>query len=318
MRRAAEARTEATDRGDEDRHEALTAIAKAGPLYGILNCIGPLARLWGLCAFCFGQAALRPVLPPLIGLVLATCVRVPLLRAIVPPTQPPADTSADALESSAEAQARTIKRQALTFVLLLAGASLGTLSSSFDPAACGLRRELVSAAAVGAGLATATAMGVAWSLVAAAIPPEPLVALQGSGTGDVSTATEDELLRQMRPARRAASLGCRCAAIAVECYVDTLLLFVFLPAAVDGAAPGVAPAPPPSLFASALVALAYGSQHLRFRGEWLLCAGFGAVLLRGSAVFGGSLVPCLTATLAFATYRHLRRTHDEVRRFHGQ
>lgn len=305
------------DDSSAERRPALSGAAALGPLYAVLNYAGPLVRLTALLVFCFGHsdrsAELTSVLWPLIGLVATTLLRVPLTRLLLP--KPAEKYGADALESSSSAQSRAVAQQALKFALLAAGAGAG--SFNLDAAACGLRLGAESfLRELGTGLVTASLMCAVWSFVAAAIPPEPLV-VQAGGTQDVSSATEDELLRQMPAARRSVSLALRCAAVAVEAYVDCIVLFVFLPALVDHSAPGAAP-DGPSVAASILAAVAYGSQHLRFRGEWMLCAAFGAVLVRAAGHFGGSLAPSLAAAVGFAMYRHLRRTHENVRRFHGQ
>ena len=131
------------------------------------------------------------------------------------------------------------------------------------------------------------------------------------GTENVSSATEDELLRQMPPSRRAASLFLRCAAVGLGCYADVLLLLVFLPSRLDAVA---------SLLSVSLICVGYGSQHLRFRNEWVLGTCYGAGLCALRAHFDARLPAPLAAAAGFSMFRQLqlRRSHDEVRRFHGQ
>ena len=97
-----------------------------------------------------------------------------------------------------------------------------------------------------------------------------------------------------------------------------LLIWVYLPSRLDGlptpSAARLSP-PAPALLASALL---YGSQMLRFRGEWLLCAAYGLALGNLAHMLQGDLLPTLTAACLFAVYRHARRTGLDVRRFHAQ
>ena len=97
-----------------------------------------------------------------------------------------------------------------------------------------------------------------------------------------------------------------------------LLIWVYLPSRLDGlptpSAARLSP-PAPALLASALL---YGSQMLRFRGEWLLCAAYGLALGSLAHMLQGDLLPTLTAACLFAVYRHARRTGLDVRRFHAQ
>ena len=97
-----------------------------------------------------------------------------------------------------------------------------------------------------------------------------------------------------------------------------MLLFVFLPSIIEGVpTPSAARRSPPHA-ALLVVALVYGSQHLRFRGEWLLTATYGLALGMLTHALGGSLLPALTAAILFAVLRHASRTGLDVRRFHSQ
>ena len=96
---------------------------------------------------------------------------------------------------------------------------------------------------------------------------------------------------------------------------------------VTAAAPAAAAAPPPeerpkldrasveALLASALV---YGSEHLRFRGEWALCGLYGLGLGALTHALGGELLPAAVAATLFAVVRHAMRTGLDVRRVHKQ
>ena len=148
------------------------------------------------------------------------------------------------------------------------------------------------------------------------------------GTHDLSGASEDELLRGMRPQLYAIFLVSRCVTICFDVVADSLLFYIFLPCAVQGVTPpssavigwqlplnSLTPLLPPLPVAAA--ALSYGSQHLRWRGEWLLAAVFGAAQLGLCHAFGGRLIGPLGAAMPFAIFRYLRRSQD-VRRFHAQ
>ena len=113
------------------------------------------------------------------------------------------------------------------------------------------------------------------------------------------------------------SLASRAVIIGLEAVADAFLLFVFLPSRLEGAdAPSVQRATSPAaLLASALV---YGSQHLRFRGEWLLCALYGLALGGLTVLFDGQLLPTLVGQAGFAVYRHVMRVGLDTRRFHAQ
>ena len=67
-----------------------------------------------------------------------------------------------------------------------------------------------------------------------------------------------------------------------------------------------------------LAALCYGSQHLRFRWEWLLCTANGLALCYLSVHYEGSMLATLTAAVCFAVFRHWMRTGLDARRAHKQ
>lgn len=279
---------------------SLDAAVALGPLYGVLNFATSLVRLWAIVAFVNGKPAwARAVLPPVIGVLAGNIAAGPVIRLAEP-----APDQVDGAETSASAHVRAIVRQGLGLALALLGAVAGTLWLS--PAACGLPAD---GPALCAGAGAGALFCAAWSLVARAVPRERLT-VESGGTADVSAATEDEMLRQMPPGRRATSLSLRCAKVAVWAYADTLLLFAFLPAALDGAEPTVAPRP----LAAALAAVAFGSNHLRFRGEWALAAGFGLAMCALRSHFD-CLTPVLGASVVFAVYRNRARAHADVGQF---
>ena len=140
-----------------------------------------------------------------------------------------------------------------------------------------------------------------------------------TSTHDLSTATEDELLRGMRPRLHAAHLAARCVCVSLDAFSDSILFFVFLSSAVYGlempSSKIYADADFP-LLSAVICAVCYGSQHLRWRGEWLLMTAYGMTLQFLCHQFGGRLVTPLCGAMAFATFRYLRRSQD-VRRFHS-
>ena len=95
-----------------------------------------------------------------------------------------------------------------------------------------------------------------------------------------------------------------------------MLIFVFLPSKLEGIDPPSSSRAVP--WTSVVAALVYGSQHLRFRGEWLLCMVFGLGLAGLCARFSGSLISLSTAAVLFAVFRHWMRTGSDVRRAHKQ
>jgi len=199
------------------------------------------------------------------------------------------------------------------------------------------------------GAAACAGMFVIWTVVHDRSPREALAI--ADSTADLSAASEDELLRTMRPTLRLASLTVRCLSVALETAADTLLIWVYLPAltfdpahlaaavavstqpptagvAAGGAAEaaggeGLAMPPHPltrelPLHAAAAAALVYGSIHLRFRHEWLICTGFGAALAMLVRERDGSLHALLLASVLFAVLRHVKRSGLDVRRSHHQ
>ena len=88
----------------------------------------------------------------------------------------------------------------------------------------------------------------------------------------------------MAPLQRLAFLALRCLRLALDTLADVTLFYVFVVGTLSGADAiadvysATATPPPQHALAVAVAALCYGSQHLRFNGEWLLGLGLGAAL----------------------------------------
>ena len=125
----------------------------------------------------------------------------------------------------------------------------------------------------------------------------------------------------MAPLQRLAFLAARCLRLGLDTLADVTLFYVFMVGTLSGADAladvysATAALQPQHGLAVAAAALCYGSQHLRFNGEWLLGLGLGAALA-GLARHTGDLRASFVAAALFAILRYLNRTHD-VRRFHG-
>ena len=308
------------------RRTALNDFQRLGGLYGALNYAAPLVRLHALCSLLFSSTtAYYNLLAPIVAVFLTSNARAPLfliagkLMKKAPGPEVPADAT-DAAADSAFLQRRLVVSQVLRVVVILAAASATVpvaLSDISTATSCGLALPVTSREAlIGTGYA-ALAFFV-WSLVHARSEREQLsINPVSDGTHDLSAATEDELFRQMRPSLRAASLGARSVLIGIETLSDVLLFFVHLPSALEHlSAPSTAACSSP--LAAAAAALVYGSQHLRFRGEWLLCTVLGLGLVALVLTLEGRLWASLLAAVLFAVARHVHRVGLDVRRFHHQ
>ena len=173
---------------------------------------------------------------------------------------------------------------------------------------------LVEFGAIGVG--GAAMMGLVWGMLQSYSPRENL-AMTDAAAG-LSSATEDELLLGMKPLWRVTSLAARCICVGLETAADVILIFAFLPAVVEGVETPTGGARQ-SLLAAAAASLTYGSQHLRFRNEWLVCMAFGAVL-QGvtTALVGRRLLGLLVAVELFAIGRDLRGVGLVDRKFSAQ
>jgi len=344
MRRAVEpTRTEPDDIAPPapPRRAALHEFQTLGVLYASLNYLAPLIRLWAIGTFLFGSnSAYKQVLGLPMAAIFMGVSRAPLfkLSGILAAATTTAATEDEAAGSSRFHQVRLVWSQGLRCVLM-AVLYVATLLV-FDPLPfCGRSgfdtgdgEPAADAAAdaashpsfpmlVGVGSAAAVAWIVIWSAVHAYAPREQLAmgpSPAADGTHDLSSASEDELLKAMPFGLRSASLGLRAASVALEAVADVLLILLFLPSRLEGAAAPTAKRlgmPPPALLAAAV---AYGSQHLRFRGEWLLCSAYGLALGGICHALDGELLPALVGATVFAVVRHVRRTGSDVRRFHAQ
>ena len=170
-------RVEATEQNDAPggaapARKSLHEFQKLGLLYGALNHLAPLVRLCAIASIMFGQSgAVRSVLAPVAGAIVASLAHGPLAKVIAP--TPPAGADESSGESSASAQGRAVVRQALRLALLGTGAGLGLLR--FDAAACGLQFGPGSTVEIACGGAASVLMGLVWSLVGARMPRERLV-----------------------------------------------------------------------------------------------------------------------------------------------
>ena len=290
MHRRADAQPEASPSADPSRgrraalEDAQKLGAEAGPVYLVLNFLAPLVRLYALGTICFGTEGYRRLLGPVAAAVLVGMTRSLLFKlsgaaahafTLGSCSLEDADLAQPAGSSSLFHQVRLVLSQALRASLL--GASmLACRALWFDPAPCGLADPLGQQDALLAVL-MASAMFGSWSFVHARSTREKL-AFDAGGTHDLSAASEDELLRLMRPPLRLASISLRCAAIAIESGADVIMIFVFLPSCLEGAlSPSSVRGSPVAAPLSALVpALVYGSQHLRFRGESALGSALAA------------------------------------------
>ena len=315
-------RLPATPNGPEPQPTPRTPLDEArdlGLLYGTLNQVAALVRLYAFATLISGSAKTAGgVLCPTLAALAASLARSPLHRLAGAWER---RTESDE-ESSAFHQARLVKSQSLRAILQLGLTGLAV--AYLDRDACGLS---VSADAVGteiiAAILAAATMASVWIATPRVLSIEPGGArlTMASGTHDLSSATEDELLRGMRPRWHAAYLAARCTCVALDMFSDGILFFIFLPCAVEGHEPPSSSV----LYAGtdfpvvgvAASALCYGSQHLRWRGEWLLAAAFGLLLQFLCRHFGGDLLAPICAAMLFAAFRYHRRSQD-VRRFHAQ
>ena len=218
-------------------------------------------------------------------------------------------------ESIQARQKQLVLTQALRCALLMM--AFAAALPFTDLRACGLALGDGAGVAgeIGVGVVAAVVMGLGWSVLHSFTPRENLV--MADGAHDLSSATEDELLLGMRPALRIASLTARCIAVAFETFADAVLIYVFLPSAIEGVVPPTARRQ--SAVAVVAAALTYGSQHLRFRNEWLLCAGFGVALQAlTSLALGGRLLSTVVTMELFAIGRHLRRIGEDARKFNAK
>lgn len=307
------------------RRTALNEAERLGGLYSMLNYASPLVRLHALCILLFSHSSTYwRLLVPIVATFLAANARVPLFIIAGRLTQQPGaagltDPGSAGGDDSAFHQRRLVVSQWLrvTAIVAAAGATMpwSLLGDEVLLAACGLGGPVTGREALLGACCAALAFAI-WSVLHSLSEREQLaIKPAADGTHDLSAATEDDLFRQMRTSMRVASLGARSLLIAVETAGDMLLFFVHVPSAVEQAEPPSTAACSAPL-AAAAAAFFYGSQHLRFRGEWLLCALFGLGLAALVHVLEGRLWAILVAAVLFAVARHVRRIGRDVSRFH--
>ena len=321
------------------RRSALAELQRVGPIYAILNVLAPFIRLTAIFTFLFGESdgyrellgavmsaiamgAIRPVFFKLAGNLAARTVGEAL-------SDDSSSTAADPpLASSLFHQTQLVWSQALRCALLFVLLATWAFATNLNALRIGYRELPFKphghgghvfpgdvAQQLGAGLLTFLLMAAVWSGVHRISPREKLAA---DAPNDLSAANEDELLRGMRPTLRYASLLARCASVALETFADVLLVFVFVPSKLGGMDPPSASPLRTAPLLDCVSALVYGSQHLRFRWEWLLCTANGLALCYLSVHYEGSMLATLTAAVCFAVFRHWMRTGLDARRAHKQ
>ena len=324
------------------RRPALGELQRVGPLYAILNMIAPVVRLAAIVTFLFTDSeAYRELLSAMMIVIVVGASR-PLLFRIGGelatkttgeklPDATDASSAADAdqhVASSLFHQTRLVWSQVLRCILMGSLLTTWAISTKLNSLRIGYR-DLpfqphghgghVFPGGVpeqfGAGGAAFALMTLLWLAAHSVSPREKLTA---DAPTDLSAANEDELLRGMRPKLRFASLSARCLSVAFETCSDIMLLFVFLPSSLSGVDPPSASPLRATPLLALLAALIHGSQHLRFRWEWLLCTGNGLLLAYLAIHFDGSMLAPLVAASSFALFRHWKRTGVDARRAHKQ
>ena len=310
-----------------ERRKAVKELSRLGWVYGPLNQLAPLVRLVAIGTY-VSRRAEHPQLLTVVASIASSLALRPLsllAKRIVPEKLASAEDvplSPGDEEGGSESTATLRTRLLAAHAMQLAGygALLGV--GGVDLAGCGLDPEKPghgqAALVGGATAAVAFALWLAAQRLLGAQRRDDLT--MADSTKDMSSSTEDELVLLMPPPHRTAFLAVRCARLALDTLADLTLFFVFLVECVSEA-PATAlyaatdAARPQAALAVALAALCYGSQHLRFKGEWLLGLGLGGALA-AVARASGDLRASYVAAALFAVLRYLNRTHD-VRRFHG-
>ena len=198
----------------ERRRAALDEAQRLGGLYATLNYMAPLLRLFALGSFFFGHTpAYQRVLSPAVAAIVVGIGRVPLYhlsKRLGRLISTPAEEGSE--DSSAYHQTSLVINQVLR-VALLATVMAASLAW-FDPALCGLTVPADGGHEALLGAAACGGMFVIWTVVHDRSPREALAI--ADSTADLSAASEDEMLRTMRPALRLASLTVRCLSVALE------------------------------------------------------------------------------------------------------
>lgn len=184
----------------------LSQVMSLGYLYGPLNLIPPLSRLYAISALLLGLPSARggllfPMLASLSSQRAAITLAPVLARRLLPDEQ-----------SSAHHHTRLLATELAraSLQLLLCLLSLPRL----DAQACGLEGGAME---VAAGAALACFFCLMWSFAPVGLGVEPREGLvMGGGTHDLSGASADELLRTMRPATHATHLLARCLCVMLD------------------------------------------------------------------------------------------------------
>ena len=289
-----------------------------GVFYALLNYLAPLVRFSAIFSFVFGSEEYQQ----LVGVVMAA-ISIGMVRPLLFKLSAQlASGTSDGPDSSRFHQLRLVWSQGLRVAAFVALYAIAVLV--FDPrpylgldapAAAQGGATYTTLELAGLGMALCIGWSIVWSLVQRAAPREKLTV--AASTHDLSSASEDDLLRAMPPLLRTLSLLFRMLSVGCESLSDVLLLFVYLPSRLEGQAmpASVRPDPPLALLACALV---YGSQHLRFRGEWLLCTLYGLLLGYTMHALAGHSLPVLVGAPSFAVLRHARRTGLDARQVHAE
>ena len=192
------------------RRKAIDEVEDLGILYAALNYAAPLLRAHAICVFAFGNSA---PYRQLLGLCMVSVGVGAARPAIFKVGGHIAAISEQDDASSRFHQLRLVASQGLrcALLLLLFGAGVQV----FDPRPFGLAVLDGGTAASGYSVGEQLSLGaglcvvwsVVWTLVQRSAPREQLA--MADGTHDLSSATEDELLRAMPLALRVTSLAFR-------------------------------------------------------------------------------------------------------------
>ena len=192
------------------RRKAIDEVEDLGILYAALNYAAPLLRAHAICVFAFGNSA---PFRQLLGLCMVSVGVGAARPAIFKVGGHIAALSEQDDASSRFHQLRLVASQGLrcALLLLLFGAGVQV----FDPRPFGLAVLDGGTAASGYSIGEQLSLGaglcvvwsVVWTLVQRSAPREQLA--MADGTHDLSSATEDELLRAMPLALRVTSLAFR-------------------------------------------------------------------------------------------------------------
>ena len=302
MRRAAAAARDPTptvaDETPGDRRKAVKELSRLGWLYGPLNQLAPLARLLAIATFVRHSAEHVHLLPVMASVAASLTLR-PLgilAKLLLPPTETFSQLSGGAEDvplapndEGVSVSTGTLRTRLLVTHLMQLIAYGALLSmGDVDLAACGLDPELPGREqACLLGAATAAAAFALWLAAQRLLGTQRRDDLtMADDTKDMSSSTEDELVLLMSPLQRLAFLAVRCLRLALDTLADLSLFYVFVVGTVSDAnatadvyRSNTATLRRHHALAVTMAALCFGSQHLRFKGEWLLGVALGAALV---------------------------------------